>query len=373
LTRRDAISYLLGLGTAAIGLNIPFIQRAWLNQLNTTTLSPEQTAGEITDAFELIEQALDVGQTKIYLPAGNYSVSQRISIANRTDVEIYGDGSASTILRLGDNVRQTVLSLDTVDGVYIHDLQIDGNRFNQPYSPPTPHYLGAVPISGIGAWNCSNILIEDCFIHDCRVFGVTHSKCTDCKVLNNSIQNCDANGVNIDNASGGSRTVVRGNTIDGASDVGITGSDAVDYTVENNLIRNILLDTSPFEQNTHIGLACESAASGCKNCNYSNNTIENVTGGIWVENTVGLTAIGNLICGIASPINSHAINIEATVSGADIENNTITGIPAHMQWTIVQLSAPSGIFKNNVIYANGNLAIWPSNPPGWYLSGNQIN
>jgi parallel beta-helix repeat protein len=192
-------------------------------------------------------------------------------------------------------------------------------------------------------------------------------------ILDNLIQNCDANGVDIDNARGGSNTTVRGNIIDGASDVGITGADAVDYTVENNFIRNVLLNTSPFEQNTHAGLVCESAASGCKNCNYSNNTIENVMQGIYVEDTESFTATGNLISGIASPKGSHAIDIDTTVSGADIENNTIEGIPPGMQYAIVQLSAPSGIFKNNIIHANGNLAIWPPNPPGWTLSGNQID
>src|SRR5208282_6377602 len=66
-------------------------------------------APPVNDAYQIISKALAAGQTTIHLPAGNYSVSQRIVI-DYPNVEIYGDGQHATILRLNDNVMQDILS-----------------------------------------------------------------------------------------------------------------------------------------------------------------------------------------------------------------------------------------------------------------------
>src|SRR5208282_3140630 len=93
------------------------------------------------DAYQLITQALDAGQTKIHLPAGNYQVSQQVNINNIANVEIYGDGQNATILTLNDNVYggsntnplpAHVLSFFESDGFHVHDLLIDGNAAGNP-------------------------------------------------------------------------------------------------------------------------------------------------------------------------------------------------------------------------------------------------
>src|SRR5208337_2201480 len=260
MSRRQTILWLLGIGTVSLAAGLSLQKSLWqlfspnelvtqklsmtevLSELQTMTSVQKQTnltqatsqstttqSSNIDDAYQIITQALAIGDTKIHLSAGNYSVSNTIKIT-QPNVEIYGDGP-TTMLRLNDNVLHDMFSFVTANNFHVHDLQLDGNRMNQPYTPPTPRYGGAVNISGIDAWNSSNGLIENCYIHDCRSFGIAYSQCTSCQILGNTIQNCDANGVTVDNASGGSGSIVRGNTIDGASDVGITGSDAVNFLV----------------------------------------------------------------------------------------------------------------------------------------------
>jgi parallel beta-helix repeat protein len=345
-----------------------------LNQ-PTSQSTTKQSSG-INDAYQIITQALAVGDTKIHLPAGSYSVSNTIRIT-KPNVEIYGDGNATT-LRLNNNVLHDMFSFVTANNFHVHDLQIDGNRQNQPYTPPTPRYGGAVNISGIDAWNSSNGLVENCSIHDCRTFGILYSLCTSCQILTNTLQNCDANGVTIDNASGGSGCIVRGNTIDGASDVGITGSDAVNFLAEKNLVKNITMNTSPFEQNTNIGLACEGDEAGCKNCSYVDNMIDNTLVGADIGYVNGLSFKNNVINGIVDTHNGFpgipfAINVDTKTVGVDIENNLIKGMPPHTTTPIVQLLSPGGgTFKNNTIYTNGgNLPIWAPNG-GWTIVGNKL-
>ena len=401
-SRREAILWLLGVGIVSAGAGIPLLKELQeylgnspqaLTKIATTTPTEtyttnttqtgtktitQTTTTSFNDASQIIAQALANRQTKIHLPAGQYSVSAQILIT-KPNVEIYGDNSSSTVLRLNDNVLLDMFSFKSANNFYVHDLQIDGNRQNQPYTPPTPHYEEPVNISGIDAWNSSNGLIENCFIHDCRTFGILYSKCTACQIRKNYIQNCDANGITVDNASGGSGCTVNGNTIDGASDVGITGSDAVDYTVRNNVIKNIIMNSSPFEQNTNLGLCCEARAAGCKNCTYQDNIISNILVGAYIGNVQGLKFNENIINAITYTHNNYtpypvpfAINVDKTTSDVDIEDNIIENLPHKMQTPIVQLLSPSGIFKNNLIFANGGrIPIYVPNS-GWKLIGNKI-
>jgi parallel beta-helix repeat protein len=356
------------------------------------------------DAGQLISQALAAGETGIHLPAGPYSVSQNI-IVDKPNVEIYGDGSSSTVLRLDDSVLQNVLSFQRADNFYVHDLEIDGNKQNQPYTPSGVKYAGSVDIHGIAAWNCSNGIIKNCHVHDCRVFGISLDLATNCKVLNNFVEDSDANGITVSNFGGGNGNVVEGNTVDGASDVGITGWDAIDYTVQNNIVKNVSLNTSPFAQNSHIGIMAEGAGNGtgCRRCTYNQNIVENIVGsgmssapgtrnnsstnqneeilfegntlrncgrGIGVNHNVGFRAINNVIDGILDP-NGWAISVGSDASEVYLEGNQIQGLPTGMQ-RVVQLFAPTGTFKNNVIYTNGNTAIWVKYPTGWNITGNSI-
>jgi len=370
--------------------------------------SSYQTNTVEPDAYQIITKALAAKQNKIHLPAGNYSVSQPIVVLNRPNVEIYGDGEYSTILRLDDNVIQTMLSFSAANNFHVHDLQLDGNRLNQSYTPPYPKYGGPVNIGGISAWNSTNGLIENCFIHDVRALSIVYSLCDGGIIQNNYVENSDANGISVNNQNGGSGTLVQGNLVNGASDVGITGWDAVDLTVTKNTVQNVTMNTSPYEQNSHTGLSAEGAgnATGSKNCTYSentitncpygmysapangnnsplnqnrsivfeNNTISNCLSAITVNHNVGFTCKSNIMKSFPNGA-EWAIKILNDASSLDLEYNTIEGLPTSLQGypnAIIQLYPPSGKFINNTIYANKNKVLYVKNPAGWITTPNTI-
>ncbi|HKM77811.1 MAG TPA: hypothetical protein VJZ03_01945, partial [Candidatus Bathyarchaeia archaeon] len=141
---------------------------------------------------------------------------------------------------------------------------------------------------------------------------------------------------------------------------------------------NITMNTSPFEQNTNIGLACEGAMAGCKNCSYTDNMIENTLIGAYIGYVNGLSFRNNTINGIIATGNGFpgipfAINVDTKTAGVDAENNLIEGLPAAMESAIVQLLSPTGgTFRNNTIYTNsGKLPIWAPNGL-WNISGNRL-
>jgi len=379
------------------------VSQSTSSSVSQSTSSSVSQSTPVIDAYELITQALVAGERKVYLPSGNYSVSKSI-LVNMPNVEIYGDGKDATVLRLNDNVLADALYFQRgANGFYVHDLQLDGNKLNQLSFPGAG---GSININGIDAWNCSNGIVENCFIHDSRVFGIAFGLCSNCKVLNNLVQNSDANGITISNQHGGSGNLVQGNVVDGASDVGITGWDAVDYTVQQNIVKNVTLSTSPFGNNSHIGILAEGSpnGTGSKNCTYSENTVSNVLGsgmysspanatnspsnqnedivfesntiqncgmGITVNHTIGFTGTSNLIDGITN-VRGWAIQVGPDASSVVFTGNQLEGVPASMSGAVVQLGSPTGIFKNNTIYANGNDALYVKYKNGWVVSPNTI-
>src|SRR5208337_1148688 len=229
LRRRTALRSILGAGAILVGgsiLGTPLnlaLQKVYGSV-------PSQYTGN--DAYQIITQALAAGQTKIYLPAGNYSVSQEIDVSV-PNVEIYGNEQNATILTLNNNVYggsnnnplpAHVLNFNTgADGFHLHDLQINGNATGNPFINATLDYT----MDGIHSFNCSNGIIENCIISDCRFMAVQIEHGFNCIVRNNILQNSDANGISINNSAnpvipqGGNHQILN-NLIDGASDVGIS-------------------------------------------------------------------------------------------------------------------------------------------------------
>jgi parallel beta-helix repeat protein len=333
------------------------------------------------DAANVISKALAVADA-VWIRAGTYTITRKIAV-RRSNVELYGDSNSSTILRLGDNVLQNVLAFEKVSNCYIHDLQIDGNRQNQPYTPPVPKYAGPVIINGVGFWSSTNCVISNCYVHDVRSSGISLELSSNCTVSNCLVQRSDANGITVSNQAGGSGNAVIGNTVDGASDVGITGWHAVDYTVANNIVRNVNMNTSPFLQNTHIGIMAEggSGGPGCSGVVYRNNIIENCSGsglycspaadgvtnknvildgntirncgrGLCINRTDTISVTKNTFDTTTDP-NGFGLLVDTNVNRADIEGNTWKGIAAS---PIIKLRAPNGIFQQNMIQSGGQLA-----------------
>jgi parallel beta-helix repeat protein len=314
---------------------------------------------------------------RILLRAGTYIIAQSLIINGPNGVELYGEGD-STILRLANDVNERVIHLQSVKDWYIHDLQVDGNKANQATSSQKSH--------GISAWNCMNIAIERTYVHDCRTFGIHLSATGNSKVLNNHVSQCSANGITIDNEGGGQSILVQGNTVDGASDVGITTWHGVDVVVNNNSVSNVNLNESPFGENSHVGIMQE---QGSQHVTVSTNRVNNCLGnglstsispaqqmntdiqlldnrisncgkGVYVEGTDRLLVKGNVIdttsdrgISVDSPadvvqiVNNQLSNvggqsgIEGTINGLLIDGNTITTVAGnaivawgYSNWTV---------------------------------------
>ena len=313
-----------------------------------TTISALNTAtGKVdfsgTDAAQVIMQAA-MTNSKVLISAGTYIINHAATsldslMITSSNVELYGaSGSAQTsnaaILKLANGADRRLLSITGTTNVNIHDLQIDGNRANQPQGS------GGGSDTGIMAWSNTGLTVSNNYVHDARNFGIDFNGCTSCTAANNLIVNSDANGMQFE-GSGGGTTTFNGNTIDGASDVGITVWGGNGVIVENNIIRNIMMNTSPWGGNDHTAMYTE---NNSPNNIFRNNTISNVQFGFSDDSSTGITVDGNT-CYLQS----------------------LTGSP-YPFWTG---SSSGGTFSNNKIYVvtpGGSLQL----SGGWTLQSNVI-
>jgi len=231
---------------------------------NDTTGLIEYSSRDATETLQYALSALMNGG-KILLRQGTYTLSRSLVSNTSNGVELYGEGNL-TVLRLADSVNRSLITLQSVRDWHIHDLQLDGNKTNQaPNSTKS---------NAIAAWNCTNILVERIYVHDCRNYGLTFSMCTGSKMLNNYVNDSGANGITIDDQGGGGGNVVQGNVVDGASDVGITAWAGKDLLIEDNQVMNIDNNDSPYGANTHIGMMAEGSTLGCTRVTYKGNIVK---------------------------------------------------------------------------------------------------
>lgn len=351
-----------------------------------------------TDAAVVIMKAAKVN-SKVLIKAGTYvirkvnNVTDCVHIGN-SNVELYGEGQAVTILKEDNNANCNVIGVQA-SNVYIHDFQVDGNRMNQAQGTGTP----ATKDNGILAgWYSTNVTISKTYVHDNRNVGIDLSGCTNCQVLNNLIVNSDANGITIDNQLNvGSGAIVRGNIVDGASDVGITAWYANNFTAENNTVRNVTMNRSPYGVNSHVGMYAEQAS---KDVTYRNNYIENcgmvlaadwgtnirfdtITAhncliGLWVGSVNGLTMKNSVFDGIPNALQTNApywvFGLDPGVASAIVTGNQFINVGPYLRanGVIIELRPSSGTFSNNIIdTANGKYPAIDAQS-GWTLQNNTI-
>jgi len=199
-------------------------------------------------------------------------------------------------------------------------------------------------LTGISGWQATGFTVSNNYIHDDGTYGVYCGDCTNAQILNNLIVNSDANGVTIDNQDGtGSGTTVSGNTVDGASDVGITSWGGNNIEVLNNVIRDITLNISPYGitgpngQDSHVAMYTEQNSRG--SLVFEGNYIQNVGCGYYSDSATGVQ------------VESNTFNLASgtTVAGSD---------------------SGSGTFSGNTIYEPGGAVINLSS--GWTIQNNTI-
>ena len=447
LHRRDFLKSLIMGGAAGFGMvasqNMGLISgllvRTFVEGQVDPTYTVEQTGGLVqatpapnsglpslsnTDAATVINEILQQSGMKVLIKAGTYTINSSISTPlNTNDLEIYGVNMADTILKLGDGVNNAVLEILGSTNVRIHDIQVDGNRANQQQSFGTGKLFLPLYAHGIDVWRSSNVAISNCNVHDCRVMGIQMLLCEDSTITGCRVVDSDANGITIGNHSAkdqaiGGNNIISQNIVDGASDVGITGLDPIDSIVEQNTIRNVNMNTSPFNQNTHIGMAVEKAGlaqhviyrqNRIENCLgdgistfghtpdsgtdliWDNNYITNCGNGLYANMVTGITITNNTVNGTLSSgdtsygVTGFGLLIGPQVIRADVEGNNFMNIQAPV-WPqnglgsggrrIIILLAPSGVLVNNLMFTTeppiGPLQspIFTTSMSDWTLSNN---
>lgn len=170
---------------------------------------------------------------------GNYAAIGSTSVSS---IELYGEGN-STILSAGTNLNAIVIGVSGPSGWYIHDLQVNGNRASQSASG------GGVTFGLDGIWMQGNDeTVQHCYVHDDKTFGIVVGGNNE-QILSNWVVNNNANGIEI---NPGSNSLVQGNVVNGASDVGISlsGESGIapltHTTCIGNIVESINLGVTPF-------------------------------------------------------------------------------------------------------------------------------
>jgi len=345
-----------------------------------------------TDAALVINQACK-SNSKVLIKAGTYNLgTTHVDIGN-SNVELYGEGPTATVLRLAPNTNSNALHFYHVSNINVHDLQIDGNRMNQSQNPGSP----AINAYGITASSVTGLTIANCYVHDCRDFGINVPDSSNVRILNNLVQNCDANGISVSNERGGSGAVIQGNTVDGASDVGISTWYANDCLAVNNTVRNITMSRSPWSEQSHIGMMVEHgsnkvtyrnnsiencgsglSASGGTNTTFDGNNIKNCLRGLYSNNANDLTVTNctfDTIAAAPTPDNMFGALrfdsqlVTATISGCEFRN-----IGQYMKGgAVIQLLSPQGKLTGNIVHTyNGKYRAFDTPQTGWTVQNNTI-
>lgn len=265
-----------------------------IKALNNTTGKIDYSS---QDATQVIQYAIGAAPNggSIMIKRGTYPLSSSLKSNGVNGIELCGEGNL-TVLRLANSVNRPVISITSVNNWHVHDLQIDGNKTSQASNSQSAY--------GIQTWNCTNIVIENCYVHDCMTFGIGMSKGSNSSVLNNHVNNSGANGITIDNQEGGGGITVQGNVVDGASDVGITAWVGSNLLIANNQVMNINHNDSPFGGNTHLGMMAEGTST---------------------VGSTGVTYSGNIVTacaasGFSSCPGANAFNTNITLQGNQISN-----------------------------------------------------
>jgi hypothetical protein len=132
--------------------------------------------------------ALPAAGGTVWIPPGTYIVGRPITAA-KNNIVLAGAGWGS-VLKLANNASQglrNVIEVNGVSGWVVRDLQIDGNRANNP------SYVFAWAQHAVLIGNSTHITIERVYCHDTRRNGIwidpTSSRC--------QILSCYVDGVNL--------------------------------------------------------------------------------------------------------------------------------------------------------------------------------
>jgi parallel beta-helix repeat protein len=296
---------------------------------NSTANYLENKQGQIimssSDPTAVINAAIGnaTSGNTIVIDSGTYVLSNPIGASVSTSAEnvvlTFATGAIITVpanFGTGLSGYMAIMTLHDLTGWTIQGGEINGNAANQNYPVTDPAVSGSHQMgTGIFMGSLANCIIQNMFVHDVRIFGIMTWGCSGCKILNNHITGCGANGITTEDD-----TLVQGNLIEHCNDVGIS-IYGTNCQVINNTCQNGGYPSAGWSGANHIAFGGIATEGPSTNDFIEDNTIINPGTGINIGGDIAT--------------NTYQTIKNNTITGASIDgmiiyqpggnNNTITG------------------------------------------------
>jgi parallel beta-helix repeat protein len=253
--------------------------------------------GDGTDATQQIQAALNfaggAGGGVVCLAPGTYGLSAPLAMPSNT--ELRGAGPGRTILRLADNARtDMIINADQLGGntgIAIRDLELDGNKANNPrkaVNPGASCLQGTWDQAGIQWIRVASSRVDNCVVHQCAWNGIVMSASRDIDIVG---CRSDSNGNVSVGAGGWCQFEAMGILLwEGGARLGNTGVRVSSCTVVGNEKHGIELLGSSNQDNLVVNcLAVD---------NNSYGIISNAVGSNHTGTIMGCTCLDNSDAGI---------------------------------------------------------------------------
>lgn len=170
----------------------------------------------ITDDRPAIQAAIDAmaaqGGGTVNIPAGTYrlatgDVFYALSLLNKNNVAIVGDGPTNTILKVANGVSRGVIAYTGCVGVMLSNLTVDSNASNHPI---------VQGVHGLRLDNCDDVYFQQVIVRDTMSYGIGFQGNNDYKrVFLENIQIIDAgnDGIDFKNRADSNESLIINNII----------------------------------------------------------------------------------------------------------------------------------------------------------------
>jgi parallel beta-helix repeat protein len=169
----------------------------------------------------------------IYFKRKNYTITTSIVDGSNSDIKLIFERGAK--LTAHDALHAPVIYITGESHWRIENATIDGNANQQA----TPLLSGGTYPDGIWFSTCSDAIIKDCYIYNCRRFGANFDESSLASgIINSVVTTCGWNCINLGNHNTDLDLFAINNDISHASDVGIA-LYGTGCRVQNNAIHDI--------------------------------------------------------------------------------------------------------------------------------------
>jgi len=324
-----------------------------------------------TDDQQVIQRAIDdMGSMPgvVYLLEGTYNISGSINLDNVGNDDsgkaIIGSG-AGTVLKIASGAPNIagVINTQSVNGLLISQLMIDGNKVNRSgrsdqgiifgyavsNSQINQAWVENMTFNGISLWGASNSIVSGNHLQSNGGPGGGSGIIVDNGATNNIIfgNNVQSNVRGIYVTSSSSNNIILGNNVQSNSSTGIWL-----YSSNNNIVSgNMVWSTN--SDGIFLSASSNNAISG-------NKVLANTSEGILVMNS----SSNNAISGNSIGQNGQNGLLVSSSSNNNLFGNYVLDIAANYDGIRIASNADGNVISSNIFYKTGSTAGYPINISG---------